>query len=429
MHTLLKTDWDFKGFNTQYMTHGFHLYPARMIPQIASTLIKHFSYKGDTIYDPFCGSGTVLVESLLHGRHSIGTDLNPLALLISKVKTTPINPSILLKTWHEINEKIREDFKNYNLKQFKPTISKLAENTNINFWFKDYVIDGLSIIRNRLEKILSKEKEEIKNFFLVCFSATVRKVSNLRNGEYKLYRISPDKLRSFNPNVYLTFKNIINTNINKMREFYNYIKDNNRRNIKVKVIGPIDTRFIPEKIIKNNSIDLIVTSPPYGDSRTTVGYGQFSRYSLIWLGFGKEEVYNIDANLLGGKKAKRNGLKSRTAKKIIEEISKRDKKRAEDTEAFLVDLNETLKQMYRVLKKGSHACIVIGNRTVRRVKVPSSTITKELGEILGFEHVITIGRNIPAKSIPTKSKFKLENGEVTWIRTINKEDIVILRKR
>ncbi|MFQ6056141.1 MAG: DNA methyltransferase, partial [Methanosarcinales archaeon] len=81
-------DWSFRGADTKYATHGLHQYPARMIPQIPHQLIPKFSKTGDLILDPFSGSGTVLAESILYGRYAIGVDINPLACLISKVKST-----------------------------------------------------------------------------------------------------------------------------------------------------------------------------------------------------------------------------------------------------------------------------------------------------------------------------------------------------
>jgi len=70
--------------------HGFHTYPARMHPTTASRLIEAVSARGQTVLDPFCGSGTVLVEALIAGRSAIGTDLNPLAVQLALLKTTPL---------------------------------------------------------------------------------------------------------------------------------------------------------------------------------------------------------------------------------------------------------------------------------------------------------------------------------------------------
>ena len=79
-------DWEFANANTTYLTHGIHPYPARMIPQIASRLILRYSRQNDLIVDPFSGSGTVNLESMLNKRFSYGFDINPLAHLIQKVK-------------------------------------------------------------------------------------------------------------------------------------------------------------------------------------------------------------------------------------------------------------------------------------------------------------------------------------------------------
>ena len=83
-----QTDWTFRDISTQKYTHGIHLYPARMHPEIARRIISKYAHTGDVIFDPFMGSGGVLLESILHGNNTVGLDINPLAVLISKVKTT-----------------------------------------------------------------------------------------------------------------------------------------------------------------------------------------------------------------------------------------------------------------------------------------------------------------------------------------------------
>ena len=85
-------DWIFRKVSTREYSHGFHTYPARMHPEIARQMIN--KYASDTkkiVFDPFMGSGSVLVEGILHGNNSIGIDINPFAVFLSDVKTTPIN--------------------------------------------------------------------------------------------------------------------------------------------------------------------------------------------------------------------------------------------------------------------------------------------------------------------------------------------------
>jgi hypothetical protein len=92
-------NWDFTGESTQYLTHTFHSYPARFIPQIPNTFIQLFTQEGDTVLDPFMGCGTTLVEAMLLKRKAVGVDMNPLACLISKAKTTAVSQQDLTRFW------------------------------------------------------------------------------------------------------------------------------------------------------------------------------------------------------------------------------------------------------------------------------------------------------------------------------------------
>src|SRR5919205_4653974 len=90
--------WSFKEIDrvgTSYLTHSYHRYPAKFIPQLAARLIKENTIFGDLVCDPFMGSGTTLVEAIVHDRRAYGTDINPAAVLITKAKTTPIEPQKL----------------------------------------------------------------------------------------------------------------------------------------------------------------------------------------------------------------------------------------------------------------------------------------------------------------------------------------------
>ena len=93
--------WDFSNDFTKYSNHGFHTYPAMMIPQVARRLIQMYGKNKEVLLDPFMGSGTALLEAKLHKnfKKAYGIDINPLALLISKVKTTTINPEILKSSY------------------------------------------------------------------------------------------------------------------------------------------------------------------------------------------------------------------------------------------------------------------------------------------------------------------------------------------
>jgi DNA modification methylase len=418
-------DWDFAGADTQYMTHGLHPYPARMIPQIAKRLIETYSKNNGVVLDPFCGSGGVLVEAILLNRRSVGIDINPLACLLASVKTTPLDPSLLVEEWSHLREDLKEELMAVRFQQHKIDVP-IPSDIDISYWFKPYVIEELALIKKHIDKI---KDDKLRKFFYVCFSNTVRLVSGTRKGEFKLFRISEEDWKNFKPNVLVTFTKSVNNSISKMGEFFGYI---NRYKIDAWAdIFEADTRKLFSKDfptdgnekLREESVDLIVTSPPYGDSHTTVAYGQFSRLSLIWLGHSKERVLQIDREGLGGQ-IKDGDLNSSTLNETLKKI--KNKNRALEVKSFFIDLNESLEKLYIVLSRGGYACFVLGNRTVNRVKIPTDRIIAELGEKIGFKLTTAIYRRIPTKRIPWKSSPTNIAGQK--VETISRESIIIMKK-
>ncbi len=80
-------EWTFNGSSTRDYTHIYHDYPARMIPQVARKLIQLYGKTASTLFDPYCGTGSSLVEGMIEGLDVYGTDINPLATLIAEAKT------------------------------------------------------------------------------------------------------------------------------------------------------------------------------------------------------------------------------------------------------------------------------------------------------------------------------------------------------
>jgi DNA modification methylase len=411
--------WDFRDSFTKYSNHGFHTYPAMMIPQVAKRLIERYGKDKEVLLDPFMGSGTALLEATLHKnfKKAYGIDINPLALLIAKVKTTPINPEKVKEEYKQLMMRCNADKKAVNFRQKeieKPNFF------NIEFWFKPKVITDLAIIKESINKI---EDDNIKDFFLIAFSETVRNVSNTRNSEYKLYRMSQTMLVKHIPDTFEEFKNKTSKNIASMEEYH---REHNPK-CDVRILAE-DTRNLTP--IPANSVDLIVTSPPYGDSRTTVAYGQFSRLGLQWLGYDKNSVLSIDKTSLGGIPTKdlSNGLGSTTLKKTLNKIAEIDPKRAKDVLSFYVDFDKCVKELHRVTKKGAFLCFVVGNRTVKGVQIPTDEIILELFQAKNhYKHHNTFIRNIPHKRMPKLNSPTNISGNHAV--TMNEEWIVVMEKQ
>jgi len=403
--------WDYRGEKTKSYTHGLHTYPAMFIPQIARRLIETYSNKGETICDIFCGSGTALVESRLLGRNAYGIDLNPFAIFLAKTKTTEINPSNINKTYFDLLNKVRL-IKDNEVE--KPIF------LNIDFWFKEQVVVQLAKIKKAIKEI---SDEKVRNLFMVAFSQTVRLASNTKNGKFKLVRIKKEKLDNYNPNVLEIFRKRAEICIAGMTDFYNSVD----KNTWTKIIFGDSSK---DNGIKENSIDCIVTSPPYGDSRTTVAYGQFSRLSAQWIDIFEDpnKASGVDNELLGGKPTKdlEHELKSEYLKDVIKKVREQDEKRAKDVLSFYLGLEEYLKQAYKILKINKYFCIVIGNRLVKQIRIPTDFIIAELCENIGFTCEDIFVRNIPGKKMPSKNSPTNIVGALE--ETMMKESIVILKK-
>lgn len=106
-----RDDWSFSDIprsETRELTHSYHLYPAKFIPQLARAFINEYTDEGGFIWDSFCGSGTLNLEALRTNRNSVGTDINHIAVLISRVKTTPLNPEKLEAYVEELVQNIEK---------------------------------------------------------------------------------------------------------------------------------------------------------------------------------------------------------------------------------------------------------------------------------------------------------------------------------
>lgn len=380
------TTWDFRTANTKEYTHCYHNYPAMMIPQVANRLINLYGKNAKALFDPYCGTGTSLVEANLKGIDAYGTDLNPMARLIANAKTTIIDLQILDLYLKEFNDFLFS--LNFGIKKSNIVAPSFK---NVDFWFK---------------KETKTKLANIKQF-----------INNIKS-EFKLYRMSEKQRETFNPDTF----GLINAKLIRNRTGLKAYVEKNKNSTKTKIYDFDSSKNIDK--IKEDSIDIVVTSPPYGDSRTTVAYGQFSRLSNQWLDI--ENACQIDNQLMGGKakNIKKIGIDviDRTVKKIVDE----DEKRARDIYSFYEDYSKSIVNVSKVIKKKGYACYVVGNRRVKDTILPTDEITKCLFQEYGFEYQNTFIRSIPNKRMPSKNSPTNETGKKAT--TMNNEYIVIMKK-
>ena len=403
-------DWDYRAVNTKEYTHGIHPYPAMMIPHVARRLIQSYGRDGGVLFDPYCGTGTTLLEGMLSGLASSGTDLNPLARLIARTKTTPVDLESLDAAIADFM-RCRSDAGASN-----PDTPDIP---NIDYWFSKRAQRDLTLTLDYIKRI---KPEPIADFFRVAFSLTVRKVSWTKNSEFKLVRMAPEQMDRHSPDVFMVMAEVLSEN----RKAFQSLRDARGDDPLMPTVFEFNSvSGIPEHAVAPGSVDLVVTSPPYGDSRTTVAYGQFSRLSSQWLGY--KDANRIDNALMGGTKLG-TGLVFGVDEldDVIHDISLADVRRARDVASFFYDYRESIRNVSTTIKPGGYACYVVGNRTVKGYEVPTAELTATFFEMNGFTRVNTFQRNIPNKRMPSMNSPSNVPGKLG--KTMKSENIVICRK-
>jgi DNA modification methylase len=342
INVLDKIDWDFKDFTTQYLTHTFHSYPARFIPQIPLSFIKLFTKEKETVLDPMCGCGTTLVEAFLNNRNSIGNDFNPLATLITKVKTTLIDEN----EFKYLNKKlaVMKRYLDLDYRRVDERINNLP-NRKVSKIFNRVVISKLESIRETLLEIRDEGHNNLFDFGRVALSSTIWSLVENGNG------IDVD-------DIFLKKVKSMQNEINKVSKIIKTIPQ-------VRVICG-DARKLD---VENDAIDLIVTSPPYVNA---LDYYRAHMYNMLWLGmdfdlFRKHEI----------------GGHSHFIMNRFRLLSE-----------YLGDMLRSMIEMNRVLKKDKLCVIVVGNSSLEYELIESHKFFADMGKKIGFKPIKTIFRNI-----------------------------------
>lgn len=397
-------------------THWLHSYPAKMFHRIPRQILSALGNKENTIVlDPYCGSGTVLIEAALRGNNAIGIDVNPLARLIAEVKSTTL-PSTTLRAYAD------------RLPARARTYPHTTDgNPVLDFWFKPAAQVALSQLRRAINDI---QNQQIKKFFLVTLSSIVRRCSLADPAIPPPVRLSHSRLTRTNARysrhlahartltyetVYDHFEVALAKNMLRINQL-----DHCPNLGRVTVLGPLSEAA--DTKLPSQSVDVILTSPSYCGAQK---YVRTLRLELYWLGFTKSQIANVDRGTLGTERIS----KARSVTEVltgdsyqddmIHAVWERNPVRATMLSAYLLYLDRFLDECRRVLRMNGHAFITLGTSRIAGFEVNMAEYFVRIATAKGFIYVTTLVDRIPSRGLLTQrhsSASTIPDEQVVWLK-------------
>ena len=407
-------EWAFENVRSiEQWTHGYHRYPAKFLPNVVKKIIEDYAPDCNVIADLFAGCGTTLVEAKVHGKRSIGTDINPVAQLITKVKTTPIEPTALQQSYQTLialfDGYVEDDYIN------------IQKHERIDYWFfpseKAKIAFLFSSVRDSAFDDISKE------FFYVCISHILKNCSRWLQSSTKP-QIDPNKNI---PDPFEEFK----------RHCQKMIKSNCALYDELVAKGNLDTQCdilledARRTSIEDESVDIIITSPPYVTSYEYADIHQLTGYWMDYI----PNMQDFRKRFIGTSYSGNTSLEvpdSELGQEIVNELAKKSKHIACDVAQYFNDMQEVSREIKRILSQNGQACIVIGNTKIKDVHIKSAEVFYDFLQKAGLHEVAVIKRSIPHKLMPTlrdsvTGKFsKLDNPNCK--KVYPNEYVIIMQK-
>jgi DNA modification methylase len=410
--------WSLPNRNPRQLAHALFQYPAMMVPEVQRRLIEAIcKVKPDTssLYEPYVGSGTALVAGMQNGLRCVGQDINPLAVLLARVKTQPYRYRTLKSAIERVMKMAMADISTDVAVSFP----------NVDKWFRQDVQLALS----KLRRAIQTQTSELRPFLWVTLAETIRLTSNDRTSTYKLHARTAQDIENRKVEPIHLFGTLAQKGCNDLKSFHFALAKARlmvRRNT-YKGESTIVLQNTQEKAVNlledDKKYDLLVTSPPYGDNITTVPYGQHSYLALQWIPLADIDVtidesildttQAIDRKSLGGVLERKNleELRAALVKKspsleiVLQEIAKSE---VRDTitriASFYRDLDECLDKIIKVMNTNAYLCWTVASRRVGDVEVPIDQILKDLLSFYNVKFITSIERVIHHKRMPSRNK-------------------------
>lgn len=421
--------WSSKDRDRSDSAHSIFQYPAMMVPLVQRRLlgaVLEAQPEIRSVYDPFVGSGTSLVSGMHYGLNVYGNDINPLAVLISRVRTAR---SVKLSV-----DAIAEQVVSRAAADRRRTIE--TSMMNREKWFQAEVSLELSRLRRAIRAC---DDLWVRRFLWVTLAETIRLTSNDRTSTYKLHARPASEIEKRALSPIALFRDLARQNAASFWTFRGRLKEAKQLKSS-KYAAKTDVRIGDTRDAHNNwsnaaPFDLLMTSPPYGDNLTTVTYGQHSYLPLHWIDFKDIDPAADIATLRTTQEIDRRSLGGKInddvwAEAKLLEASPRLKRFADALPAkpedgrtrlirFYRDFGASLDSILNVMKPDGYMIWTVGNRNIAGLQVPTDLVLAELFEGLKCKVITTLARRIHHKRMPDRNASSA---------TMREEKILLVRK-
>lgn len=403
----------------KYVTHGIHPYKGKFYPQLAKGLINQLGLAhGARVLDPFCGSGTTLLEGHLNGYETFGCDLHPLAAQIARAKTSilDIEPDVLTEVVSSVIEAIDNAPEKFpaELSQFNPDCRE-----EINRWFAPPAARKL----NGLLNIVRVGGEgAVRDFLEVVVSSIIRDISQQDPSDLRIrYR----KKLIADANVLGLFKDQLQLQFSRVEKFWKVRGYAPNPFFKSHVVaGDNRVRSTYEALgLSDESVDLVLTSPPYA---MALPYIDTDRLSLLTIyGISGAQRRPLEQSLIGSRELTatvKNGLQAEFLNgtalpdQCQEFLNKLHRRIDESKDAgfrkqnmpaliyrFLRDMRAVFLELYRLARHGAEAMIVIGDSKMSiddtNVRIPTTDMVEAIAIECGFTAVERIDISVTTEKL------------------------------
>lgn len=398
--SLLSEDLDFHGQSNGFKSHNFHSFPAKFPPQLPRKFINELTLENEVVLDPMSGSGTTVVEALLSRRQGIGFDIDPLAIKIASVKITALEIDLVVKTGNEIIQNSRAAYNRQHDALRLALINRWDAKTKefIDYWFAAETQIELLALVFEIEKIANSA---LKAFFELVLSATIITKSGgvslaLDLGHTRPHKaklivsktgriIVGEKTEDDNGNRHAFLTKILRSAFD---EFEKRLK-NNLDGLIIAVpkkpsaeIAFGNAESIP---LPDNYVDLIVTSPPYASN--AIDYMRAHKFSLVWFGYTIEDLSEKRKEYIGAEATTNVTFEQMppSVDILLANMTQIDAKKGLVIRRYYSEMTRVLKEMFRLLKPGKAAIVVIGSSIIRGIDTETQICLADIGKMIGFE--------------------------------------------